>query len=313
MAKSQQPALLVTGASGGLASILTDMLAEDYRLVGVDPRQMVAGRNFPGTFHQIQYTHRKMAEIFRKNKFHGLIHLGRVATTAGLSQNARYNVNVLGTRNLLHLARQFGVSRVVVFSTFHVYGAHQHNHLHIREDEPLRASQTFPELVDAVELDNFAKTFSLQYPEVKTVILRPVNVVGSRIRNEISTLLRSGYCPKLMGYDPMLQFIHERDVAKALNLALHSDKVGVYNVAGEGVVPYSRAVKLAGAMALGVPHFLAYPLLGALQHLRFRIPKHLIDYFRYPVIITDHMFRKDFGFTPDVTTLEALRSIRAER
>jgi UDP-glucose 4-epimerase len=304
--------ILVTGAAGGLASILSDQLSEEFRLVGVDPRPMPYGRNFPGAFHMVDYAHRKMADIFRRYQFSAVLHLGRVAATSGLSRSARYNVNVLGTRNLLSLARKYRVRRVVVFSTFHVYGAHQHNHLHLTEDEPLRASQIFPELSDAIELDNFARTFSLQYPEVSTLILRPVNVVGLRIQNEISRLLRGEYVPKLLGYDPMLQFIHEVDVARALRLALDSSRSGVYNVAGEGIVPWSTAIELAGGVALPIPHLLLYPLVGALSPIS-RIPKHLIDYFRYPVILKDQGFRRDFGFSPSVNTVDALASVRGGR
>jgi UDP-glucose 4-epimerase len=302
--------ILVTGAAGGLSSIVTDQLTESYRLVGVDPRPMPYGRNFPGKFYQVDYTHRKMTEIFRRHEFAALLHLGRVAATTEVSAIRRYNVNVLGTRNLLHLARSYGVSRIIVFSTFHVYGAHQHNHLHIAEDEPLRASPIFPELSDAIELDNFARTFSLQYPEVKTLVLRPANVVGSRIRNEISRLLRSDYVPTLLGYDPMLQFIHESDVARALLMALESSRSGVYNLAGEGLVSYSKAIELSGGKSVPIPHFFVYPVVGALSRL-VKIPKHLVDYFRYPVVIRDAAFRADFGFKPEVSTVEALGSLRS--
>jgi UDP-glucose 4-epimerase len=302
--------ILVTGAAGGLSSVVIDQLAESYRLVGVDPRPMPYGRNFPGKFYQVDYMHRRMTEIFRRHEFAALLHLGRVAATSESSAIRRYNVNVLGTRNLLHLARAYGVGRVIVFSTFHVYGAHQHNHLHIAEDEPLRASPIFPELSDAIELDNYARTFSLQYPEVKTLVVRPVNVVGARIRNEISRLLRSDYVPTLLGYDPMLQFIHEADVARALSLALESSKSGVYNLAGEGLVSYSKSIELAGGKPVPIPHFLVYPVLGALARV-VKIPKHLVDYFRYPVVIRDAAFRRDFGFVPEVSTVEALASLRS--
>jgi UDP-glucose 4-epimerase len=301
--------ILVTGAAGGLASVVTGMLAEEYRLVGVDPRPMPYGRNFPGAFYTVDYTHRRMAEVFRRNSFSAMLHVGRIAATARLSQYVRYNVNVLGTRNLLQLAKRYGVKTAVVCSTFHVYGAHQHNHLHLNEDDPLRASQIFPELTDAIELDNYARTFSLQFPETRTVILRPANIVGARISNEISRLLRNDYVPKLLGYDPMMQFIHERDVARALLAALGGERSGVYNVAGEGVVPWSKAIRIASGTPIPIPHLLAYPLMGAVAGVS-RIPKHLIDYFRYPVVIRDDAFKRDFGFEPEVTTVEALKSLR---
>jgi UDP-glucose 4-epimerase len=308
-----KPKILVTGAAGGLASVVVHRLADDYDLVGVDPRAMRSGaREFPGEFHQVDYRQRKMADVFRKHRFHALLHLGRVPVTARARKSLRYNLNVLGTRSLLDLSLKFGVKNVVVFSTFHVYGAHQHNHLQITEEDPLRASQIFSELSDAVELDNASTMFLLRYRErIRTVILRPANVVGHLIQNQISQLLRGQYCPVLLGYDPMMQFVHESDVAEALILALASDRAGIYNVAGEGVIPWSHAVRAAGSIPVPVPHLLAYPAFALASQIGvYRFPKHLIDYFRYPTIISDKAFREEMGFAPGVTTMEALRSIR---
>ena len=309
--RGKRPKVLITGAIGGLASAVVDQLASRYDLVGVDPRPLPPGREFPGEFQQVDYVKRKMADVFRTHSFHALIHLGRVPVTATTRRSVRYNINVLGTRNLLDLALKHGVRNVVVFSTYHVYGAHQHNHLHITEEDPLRASQIFAELSDAVELDNASTMFLLKYRDhVRSVILRPVNVIGPEINNQITKLLRAEYCPTLLGYDPMLQFIHEYDIAHALQLALESDKAGIYNVAGEGVIPWSHAVRTAGAIPVPIPHFIARPFFALASRVGVRFPKHLIDYFRYPTIVSDDAFRKDMGYEPRITTVEALQSIR---
>lgn len=314
--KKKKMKILITGASGGLACVVADLLVREhhhqYDVVGVDPRGVPEGRDFPGEVHHVDYRHRKMADIFRNGHFDALIHLGRVPVIAQMRHSARYNVNVLGTRSLLELALRFGVKKVIAVSTFHVYGAHQHNHLHITEEDPLRASQIFWELSDAVELDNISMMFLLRHSAVQTMVLRPVNIVGAQINNQISRLLRSEFCPVLMGYDPMLQFIHESDFARAIALCLESDKAGVYNVAGEGVVPYSHAVRLAGSVPVPVPHFLAYPAFGILARLGSRFPKHLIDYFRFPTIISDEAFRKDLEYKPIISTVDALASIKAD-
>jgi UDP-glucose 4-epimerase len=310
-----KPKVLVTGAAGGLASVVVHRLADDYDLVGVDPRNIRSGsRSFPGEFHQVDYRQRKMADLFRNHDFHALLHLGRVPVTAQARKSLRYNLNVLGTRNLLELALNHGVRNVIVFSTYHVYGAHQHNHLQITEDDPLRASQLFSELSDAVELDNASQIFLLRHrDDVRTVILRPANVIGPLIQNQIARLLRARYCPVLLGYDPMMQFVHESDVAEALILALQSDRAGIYNVAGEGVIPWSHAVRVAGATPLPIPHAIAYPAFAlASKMVVHHFPRHLIDYFRYPTLVSDEAFRKDMGYAPGVTTMEALRSLRGD-
>lgn len=306
-----KPLILVTGAAGGLAQLFAETVAADYDCFGIDARPLRAGEKFEGEFVQVDYANRKLTEIFRGRKFHALVHLGRIRATQKMTESARYNLNVLGTRNLLDHALKHKVPNVIAVSTFHVYGAHRANHLYIDEDEPLRASQTFPELADVVELDNYVKTYSIQYPEIRTVLLRPVNIVGERIRNETSMLLRQKYCPVILGYDPLTQFVHEKDFARALGLALKSKEHGVYNVAGEGVIYFSQAVERAGSTAIPVPFPLAHWILGgALSGVGLKFPRHLADYFRYPTVVTDRTFREKFGYRPSMTTVEALQTLQ---
>lgn len=302
---------LITGVSGALSMLVTEALQQDgVQVVGADVRPLPAGRAFPGEFQLVRhYGQRRMADVFRRHRPQTLIHLGRIRTAAVPSLAKRYNLNVLGTRSLLELAVQYGVKKVLVLSTYHVYGAHQHNHIMIREDEPLRATQIFPELADAVELDHAATSFLWRYRRINTVVLRPCNIVGPSLNNLISRLLRMRSAPRLLGYDPMMQFIHETDMAGAIVQAARGDRWGVYNVAGEGGVSYSHALRLAGAVPVPVPHVLAYPLVGALARWRLVFPKHLMDYFRYPTIIDDAAFRSELGWTPRLNSVETLQSV----
>ena len=305
--------ILVTGAAGSLARIVTEMLAPQDEIVGADVRPLPPGRPFEGEFYCVRYTQRRMAEVFRRHKPEVVVHLGRIRGTESLSTSYRYNQNVLGTRNLFDLALKHGARRMVVLSTFHVYGAHQHNHVGLTEDAPLRASQIFPQLADAVELDHTATSYLWRYRRVETLVLRPANIVGPSLNNMISRLLRAKAVPRLLGYDPMLQFLHERDCARAICLAVNSKRWGVYNVAGEGAVPWSKAIKLADAVPMPIPHFLAYPMVGSLAALRLIFPKHMMDYFRYPTVISDDLFREDFGYRPQYDSVETLASVTSNR
>ncbi len=301
--------ILVTGASGQFARLVVDLLAEQHELIGADVRPQPRGRKFPGDFTQLRYTQRRMADLFRKAKPDVLLHLGRIRSTS-IDFDKRFDQNVLGTRNLLELSLKHGVRRVVVLSTYHVYGAHQHNHVHIGEDAPLRASQTFPELADAVELDHSATTFLWRYRDVETVVLRPANVVGPDLKNMMSRLLRNPRVPMLLGYDPMMQFLHEEDAASAVQLAVEGSQWGVFNIAGEGAIPYSEAIRLAGASALPIPHFVAYPIVGLLDRWGLHFPRHLVDYFRFPTVIDDRLFREAFAYQPQYSIVETIRSLQ---
>ncbi len=289
--REERPTVLVTGAAGGLAQLVCELLVKKYRLVGVDPRPMPEGRSFPGEFFNFDYRSRKMAEVFRQYRFHALLHLGRLPMGSGANDSVRYNINVLGTRNLLDLCAKYRVPNIVVCSTFHVYGAHPHNHLYLGEDDPLRASHTFPELIDAVDMDTASSAFLLKHPHIRVVILRPCNVIGPRINNRITNFLRAQICPYVMGYDPPMQFLHESDFARALKIALDGPNRGIYNVAGEGVVPFTRAIRIAGGSALPLASLIAYPAARLFTSLGVNFPAHLVDYFRFPVVISDKPFR----------------------
>ncbi len=304
-----RPYLLMTGASGGLAVSLAHLLERNWRVVGVDPRPMPSHVHFPGDFYKVEYAQRKMAEIFRQYEFHSLLHLGRVRTSTFTSMAERFRANVYGTQNLISLAQKRGIKNLIVLSTFHVYGAMQINHAYITEDEPLRAAQGFPDLADAVEMDHAATTTLWKERGMRTVVLRPANIIGKNIRNNVCQMLRSGVIPKILGFDPLMQFIHEEDVAQALILALNGQKSGIFNVAGEGVIPWSKAIEVVGATAVPVPEVAAYTLLRLMQAMVPTIPTHLIDYYKFPTTISDEPFRREFPYAPSHTTMGALKSI----
>lgn len=298
--------ILVSGARGRLARIVMEQLNEP--VVGMDVRE--APTDFPGEyFHLKRYAHRKTAEIFRQVKPRVLLHLG--VRSASPRMEKRYTENVLGTQHLLRLCEKYGVERVVAISSFHVYGAHEHNPVGIREDAPLRAGASFPELIDLVELDHTVSNFVWRQDHVSAVLLRPVHIIGPRLRNRASKLLASPYVPRLIGFDPMLQFLHEEDAARAIVVALRSPRRGVYNVAGEGTIAYSHAIRNAGGRPLPLPHMVARPFVRGFGRVKLSIPHYLVDYFRYPTILSDQAFRRDFRWEPRISTVQALRSLRA--
>jgi UDP-glucose 4-epimerase len=308
-----KPTLLLTGAAGTVAQLAAERLAKRFHIVGVDPRPLPHGTSFPGEFRQIPYTDYEVEEIFRTKPIKYLINLGRIRTGVPVSPNFRFQQNVLGTRNLLKMAAKYGIEKTITISTYHVYGAHQHNHSYLNEDEPLRAVQTFPELADAVEMDHETTTFLWRHPEHVTILLRPALVIGPTLNNTTSKILRSKLCPAILGYDPPLQFLHCQDLISALELALKSKHSGIYNVSGEGVIPFSRAVELAGGVRIPIlapAARLILKLAGDLTPWTAAIPPHLIDYFMYPTLIDDSRFRATFKFEPEFDTVTALQSLR---
>ena len=64
--------------------------------------------------------------------------------------------------------------------------------------------------------------------------------------------------PKLLGYDPLMQFVHREDCLDAFERATLEAHPGVFNIVGRGVLPLSTLLRLAGKRILALPAPLLY-------------------------------------------------------
>ncbi|GAA0839762.1 NAD-dependent 4,6-dehydratase LegB [Marinobacter szutsaonensis] len=312
MTKQRRPHILVTGAAGALAQRVINQLRDHCDLVAVDFREQVyLGDDIPS--YCIDFTKRVFEDLFRRYEFDGVIHLGRIQSSQ-LTRMRRYNANVLGTQKLLDLSHKYGIKRVVVLSTYHVYGAVAYNPALIDESAPLKAAGLSADLVDSVELENLANIYLWRYPELNITILRPCNIVGPGVRNTMSSLLSSENAPVLAGFSPMMQFIHIDDMADAIVRAYKKPVRGVFNVAPEDWVAYQHALKLCGCRRIPIPSIppvVPNLILKALKLKSF--PSYLTAFFKYPVVIDGRAFAREFDFKPKRPLKEIFRFYRENK
>ena len=312
MTQHSRPHILVTGAAGALAQQVINQLRDHCDLVAVDFREQVyLGDDIPS--YCIDFNKRVFEDLFRRYQFDGVIHLGRIMSSQ-LTRMRRYNANVLGTQKLLDLSRKYGIKRVVVLSTYHVYGAVAYNPALIDEAAPLKSAGLSADLIDSVELENLANIYLWRYPELNISILRPCNIVGPGVRNTMSTLLSSERAPVLAGFSPMMQFIHIDDMADAIVLAYNKPVRGVFNVAPQDWVAYQHALKLCHCKSFPVPS--VPPILPSiiLRTLKLRsFPSYLMAFFKYPVVIDGRAFSNQFGFKPKRALKDIFRFYRENK
>ncbi|MEW5910565.1 MAG: hypothetical protein AB1659_12235, partial [Thermodesulfobacteriota bacterium] len=114
-----------------------------------------------------------------------------------------------------------------------------------------------------------------------------------------------------MGYDPIMQFVHEDDVAEAFYLAATSDASGAFNLAADGGMRFSEMVKEMGKKHLRLPVWLVYPLVDILYTLRIlAYGTAQLSYIRYPLSMNIEKIQKDLGFSPNYTSRQTLASFR---
>ncbi|MEL7371969.1 MAG: NAD-dependent epimerase/dehydratase family protein, partial [Myxococcota bacterium] len=278
---------MITGIAGGLAQMVGRKLADkDFEVVGVDYRRPPLDIGYPAITYQANYNKTRIEDIFRRHPPTHVLHLGRVGNLKD-KVNKRFDLNVIGSRKMMDLSLRYGAERLVVLSTFHIYGAHPANHIPIYEQEPLRAGVDFPQIGDAIQLDNQAVTWVYQHPEMKTAILRPTNVVGPQINNAMSEFLRGSRIPVIMGFDPMVQFVHQSDLSEAIVRMALGDATGVFNVAGPYPIPWRSALDAAGITKIPVPSTAAVGYLRLTGLVSEALPPYLVNYFMYPCVISD--------------------------
>lgn len=287
--------IMVTGAAGALAKKVIDKLKKDYKVIAVDFRTKV-DLGIPVESYKVDFNKRIFEDIFREHDIDGVIHLGRI-TASESNRFTRYNANVVGTQKMFDLCRKYKVPRVLVLSTYFVYGASPYNPSLLDEKTPIKAADLTMDMVDTVELDNLANIYLYKHPELNITILRPCNIAGPGVRNTFSKLLASKTAPVLWGFSPLMQFIHIDDMRDAICTAFEKNKPGLYNVAPSDYIGFQDAVKRSNCQMVQIPSVPTSLTESISKFLNWEtLPPFLLNYYRYPVIIDGSLFDTTFDF-----------------
>lgn len=307
--------ILVTGAAGYWGSRVAEKLIAlgEYHVIGLDsraPKKEIKGLDFI----QADLRSPQMVDLLREEAVSTLCHLTFVE---GVRPNeADFDLNVLGAMKLLGACAEAGVQKVVLKSSTAVYGAHPSNSAFLKEEQPLKGSLAYGYTRDMVEIEAFCNGFRRQVPELAQTILRFPSIVGPTASTPMTRFLQEPFTPILLGFDPMMQVIHEEDVLEALVYATVNDQPGVYNIASEGVLPLSRLMRLAGKMGVPVFHLFLYWGSGVLGGAGAPVHRYLpieLDYLRYPWVGDLTRMREVLGFYPRYTAEEALREFAGKQ
>jgi UDP-glucose 4-epimerase len=265
-------------------------------VVGVDRRP------FPDKPKDIEHREldirrKKLKDVFRLGNVEAVVHLG-VMHDPRASASEHHSWNVAGFAKLCEYVAQFEVKKLVVLSSANVYGPQPGNAQFLGEEAPLLGGQDFSDIRDLVEVDMLAQSFFWKLPETETVILRPVHILGT-VRNAASNYLRLDTVPTLLGFDPMVQVIHQDDVVSAVLRAMRPGLRGIFNLAGPPPLPLSRLIAHTGRPRLTIPHFLATGIIHNLWRARFTsFPAPELDHIRYVCMVDDRRARADLGYAP---------------
>lgn len=251
-----------------------------------------------------------LSRIVKATQVDTIVHTFLVVDSNRHSGRGLHEINVIGTMNLLAAASapDTPVRHVIVKSSSLVYGSTFEDPAWWREEmSRVRAPRTRVER-SLLEVEGYIRDFADDNPHVTVTLLRFANVLGTDIVTSISRALERQLAPQILGFDPLLQFVQEDDVIRALEHVTRNGLAGVYNVAGDGRLPWSEVADIAGARLVPISPIATRLVTSPLDRLGlFDLPPELLDLLRYGRGI-DNRRLKATGFRYSYTSAGAVRN-----
>jgi nucleoside-diphosphate-sugar epimerase len=297
------PNVLVTHSDEPLGRRVVKLLWHDERIgrifalgSGAAPRAFDAFRS--GVPPRFDYApvdlarHRPMSDLFHSKRFRELgidtvVHVPQHGVASeGPPLAGKVSSRAAEARLVLQhsLATRSIRSLVAVGSAF-VYRLSPGNANHLSESSELDLDPNpAPGLRPWVDCDMLFHG-EIGSPRLRVALLRLPTVVASGGYAYLHPGLAGRAVPRLrpLGFDPLCAVISDKDAARAVQAAIHSDAAGVFNLAGREALPLSVLGRwtrrpflpvpgpLLRAAGVGLGRFLRDPLRDALDgpHLRY--------------------------------------------
>ena len=303
--------VLVTGVSRDLGRRFARAVAADpgvARVIGVDavpPRGDIGDVSFV----RADIRNPVIAKVIVKEDVDTVVHMSVIATPGSAGgRNTMKELNVIGTMQLLAACQKApGLRSLVVKSSTTVYGASSRDPAMFTEEMEPRRSPRAGYAKDLAEIEGYVRGFARRRPDVRVTTLRAANVIGPHVVSPVTAYLRLSLVPTVLGFDPRLQFLHERDLVDVLRHATVTDVAGTFNVAGDGVVTLSQAVRRLQRASVALPSFAVARVGAALRSARITdLSPELLALITYGRGVDTTRMRAELGFEPAYTTAAAL-------
>ncbi|MDA8269095.1 MAG: NAD-dependent epimerase/dehydratase family protein [Actinomycetota bacterium] len=206
-------------------------------------------------FVRADQTYSILSRIVRATQVDTVVHTFLLVDSTQVPGRTLHEINVIGTMNLLAAAGQAGspVRHLVVKSSTLVYGASSRDPYWFREEHRRVGTPKTRLEHSLVEVESLVRDFADDNPSTLVTVLRFANVLGPNIVTPISANLARRVAPVVSGFDPLLQFVEESDVVRCLEHMTRHRVPGLYNVAGDGKLPWHEVIATCRAVPLPLP------------------------------------------------------------
>jgi UDP-glucose 4-epimerase len=297
--------VLITGLSTFWGGLLAKAMEQDPTvevIVGLDAKEPEVELERT-EYVRTDENYSILSRIVRATQVDTIVHTFLAVDSTQTRAKDMHEINVIGTMNLFAAAGAPGssVREVVVKSSGYVYGTAKEDPNWFSEE----TSRSHPpkerveRSLDAVE--GYVRDFAVDNPHVNVALLRFSNVLGPDIVTSISRALQLPVVPKLAGFDPRFQFVHEEDVVRAILFVLDRRIPGIYTVAGAGLLPWTEVARLCGKRTFPLPPYGAKFITPPLSWAGAPISEELLALLRFGRGL-DNRRLKEAGFRYNYTS-----------
>ena len=295
--------ILVTGSSGHFAAALLPALCALHEVREVRGIDFRPPRFRHEKFRAVVRDIRDPALIDAMTGCDALVHLAFVVLRGRTSERAMREINISGTGHLFATARRCGVTRLVMLSSAAVYGSG------VNVDEEA-AYDPLPGFLYARHKIEVEQHLESEFPEC--VRLRPHAILGPHAQPLLRRLLQQPFYLRLADPHPLLQCVHEDDVARAVLLALISQVRGPFNLASPDTFSFRDAIARDGRFSIALRPGIARAAFKAAWRLSgWGGEPAWLEGLARPLVLDCTRAAKELGWQAHYSAAAAIRSIGA--
>lgn len=250
--------VLVTGSSSHLARALLPHLCHHpavSSVTGIDWQQ--PAYTHPN-FNALQADLRQLTPETQLAQHDAWIHLAWIVLRGKTPLDIMHDINLTTSQRWFEAAAKLHLPRSIHVSSASVYG----QGTLLDESAPLRPLNGFHYAEHKAELERW---FNARHPHV--VRLRPHIILGKHAQPLLKRILRLPFYPQLPHPLPLLQCVHEDDVARAIVAALTLPAQGAFNLAANDTFSLRDAIRQHHPHALPLPPEWIHTLLRTLWRI----------------------------------------------
>ncbi len=304
--------ILVTGAGGYIGRKLINRLAESTSegpgVVALDVREQAPNERLEGVTYLVGDVRDEegMLAVMRDHAVEIVVHLASIVTPGrGSTPQLEYEVDVIGTRNVLQACLANEVAKLIVTSSGAAYGYHADSPEWLDEEDPLRGNEGMPYSRHKRLVEEMLAEARRDHPELAQLIFRPGTVLGVGVQNQITALFEKPFILGIAGAESPFVLIWDEDVVACLVKGIREPLEGTFNLAGDDVLGLREIAARVRRPYLPLPASIVAGALRVLHPLGLsRYSPDQVDFIRYRPVLSNRRLKEEFGYTPEKTTSE---------